>query len=155
MLIVSLALLLAAPQDAIGVPDTATALGYVGDCLTALRADGVDLAKIEAQGWKSLNARDGSGKPLSTAMYGRQGDMSFLAATKDPKISCVVLTPTNGMARAEALRDALNARLGTKPSGTIPTKLVWTAEGRRVELSPMGKATDPSGVKIEVTAVAP
>ena len=151
-MLLAAALMLVGQQADGGIPNPGKAAGYVGDCVDATRRDGVDHSALEARGWKSVQARSGDGSPLPTIIYSH-GDLSFLSATnmRAKNIECVVLIPTNGMGRAVELHDALSARFGSTPTGSIAAGAVWAADGHQISLTPMGKAEAPAGLKIRVT----
>jgi hypothetical protein len=141
--------LVAAVQQVFPAPEAA--VDHVRDCIAATRADGVDLTLLEQRGWKRAALRSSDG-PVPFAMFSRESDMSFLTASTalTRKIECLVMIPTDGIARAETVRDALSSALAVQPEGGLATGMTWRAGEHRLTLTPLG-GNPPKGIKIVVT----
>lgn len=158
-MLLAAALLLAATQAGAEAPavDPATAAGFVGDCVAAMQPDRVDVAAIEAQGWVSMQIRSKQQEKLPFEAFSRPDGTGMMTATIGSTASpeCMVMVPADGEAGVDAVRTALDARFGARSVDAATGATVWTPEGRRVALAPMGNPAKPVGAKIVVKAAKP
>ncbi|WP_447760384.1 hypothetical protein [Sphingopyxis panaciterrae] len=158
-MLLAAALLISSTQAGAKAPalDPTAAAAFVGDCVSAMQTDGIDVAAIEARGWVSMKIRSKQQKKLPFEAFSRPDGKGMLTAStgSTPAPECMVLVPANGEQGVEAVRDALDASFGARSTDAGSGESLWTPEGRRIALTPMGSPAKLIGAKIIVRAVKP
>ena len=139
-------------------PAAATEIGAaVSSCLEAVAADGVDEARLAADGWQAAKAAIGD-RPLSSdslGFYGRSGGKVLLMATrgKAKHPTCVALARVERKEIFSVVAAHISSDLQLKPFKESAGQSMWLHSNRAVELAARGDGAAPS-VRVAVVYVS-
>jgi hypothetical protein len=117
----------------------------VATCLSAVSAEGLDEARITADGWQAAKLNGASGAPVKELrFFGRSAGNVLLVTLAGKSATCMATARIGGNEAFPAVADRISADLQLKPFKTVPGENTWLQRGRAVQLTATGSEAAPS-----------